>query len=50
MIFDEKTSLADKRQYIKDKGLGGIMMYSLEADDADSTLLNAATDSTDATG
>jgi GH18 family chitinase len=43
MIFDEKTSLADKRQYIKDKGLGGIMMYSLEADDPTTTLTDAAT-------
>jgi GH18 family chitinase len=40
---DTPDSLADKRQYIADKGLGGVMMYSLEADDANSTLLNAAT-------
>ncbi|MEN3304578.1 MAG: chitinase [Micromonosporaceae bacterium] len=38
-------SLAYKRQYIKDKGLAGVMMYSLEADDPSSTLVNAATGS-----
>jgi GH18 family chitinase len=41
--IETAQSLAYKRQYIKDKGLAGIMMYSLEADDASSTLLNAAT-------
>jgi hypothetical protein len=35
--------LTAKRQYIKDKHLAGVMMYSLEADDLASTLLNAAT-------
>jgi GH18 family chitinase len=41
--IETPDSLTDKRQYIKDRGLAGIMMYSLEADDANSTLLNAAT-------
>jgi GH18 family chitinase len=41
--IDTPDSLTDKRQYIKDNNLGGVMMYSLEADDANSTLLNAAT-------
>jgi GH18 family chitinase len=41
--IETPASLAFKRQYIKDKGLGGIMMYSLEADDSSSTLLHAAT-------
>jgi GH18 family chitinase len=36
-------SLAVKRQYIQQMNLGGVMMYSLEADDSSSTLLNAAT-------
>jgi hypothetical protein len=31
--LETAQSLAFKRQYIKDKGLAGIMMYSLEADD-----------------
>ncbi|WP_203830229.1 glycoside hydrolase family 18 protein [Actinoplanes palleronii] len=36
-------SLAGKRRYIKDNGLAGVMMYSLESDDASATLLKAAT-------
>jgi GH18 family chitinase len=43
--IETAQSLAYKRQYIKDKVLAGIMMYSLEADDPSSTLLNAATGS-----
>ncbi len=35
-------SLAYKDQYIAAKGLAGIMMYSLEADDAQATLFHAA--------
>lgn len=41
--IETPETLAMKRQYIADLGLGGIMMYSLEADDSSSTLLNAAT-------
>lgn len=41
--IESPRSLTAKRQYIKDKHLAGIMMYSLEADDLASTLLNAAT-------
>jgi GH18 family chitinase len=36
-------SLKYKYKYLMQKGLGGVMMYSLEDDDASSTLLNAAT-------
>jgi len=36
-------SLRYKREYIKQKGLGGIMIYSLEDDDSESTLFKAAT-------
>ena len=37
-------SLSAKRQYIQDRGLAGVMMYSLEADEPSTTpLLNAAT-------
>jgi chitinase len=41
--IESPQSLTAKRQYIRDKHLAGIMMYSLEADDLASTLLNAAT-------
>lgn len=41
--FYSIESLTAKRQYIRDKHLAGVMMYSLEADDLASTLLNAAT-------
>jgi GH18 family chitinase len=41
--IESPRSLTVKRQYIKNKGLAGVMMYSLEADDPSSTLLNAAT-------
>ena len=36
-------SLKYKLAYIQQKGLGGVMMYSLENDDSNSSLLNAAT-------
>ncbi len=36
-------SLTARRQYIKGKGLGGVMIYSLEADAPGTTLLKAAT-------
>jgi GH18 family chitinase len=36
-------SLSAKRQYIHDRGLAGVMMYSLEADAPTTTLLKAAT-------
>ncbi len=41
--IETPTTLALKRQYIQQNNLGGIMMYSLEADDANTTLLDAAT-------
>ena len=41
--IETPLTLALKRQYIQQMGLGGIMMYSLEADDANTTLVNAAT-------
>ncbi|MFI9275731.1 glycosyl hydrolase family 18 protein [Kitasatospora sp. NPDC052896] len=41
--IESPQSLAFKRQYIGDKGLAGIMMYSLESDDPTTTLVNAAT-------
>ncbi|MYS86607.1 glycoside hydrolase [Streptomyces sp. SID5474] len=41
--IETPDSLADKRQYIKNLGLGGVMIYSLDADDPSTTLLNAAT-------
>jgi GH18 family chitinase len=41
--IESPQSLKAKRQYIKTHGLAGIMMYSLEADDQPTTLLNAAT-------
>ncbi|WP_073809098.1 glycosyl hydrolase family 18 protein [Kitasatospora sp. CB01950] len=41
--IETPDSLADKRQYIKTMGLGGVMIYSLDGDDSSSTLLNAAT-------
>ncbi|WP_328916206.1 MULTISPECIES: glycosyl hydrolase family 18 protein [unclassified Streptomyces] len=41
--IESPDSLTAKRQYIKDRHLGGIMMYSLEADDANATLVTAAT-------
>src|SRR5690349_10898011 len=41
--IETPDSPADKRPYIKNLGLGGVMIYSLDADDAMSTLLNAAT-------
>ncbi|MBS2534477.1 RICIN domain-containing protein [Catenulispora sp. NF23] len=41
--IETPTSLDIKRQYIQQMNLGGVMMYSLEADDATTTLLNAAT-------
>ena len=39
----EGQSLSAKRQYIRDRGLAGVMMYSLEADSPSTTLLRAAT-------
>jgi GH18 family chitinase len=41
--IETPTTLALKRQYIQRQNLGGIMMYSLEADDASTTLVKAAT-------
>jgi GH18 family chitinase/lysophospholipase L1-like esterase len=36
-------SIAYKLQYMQSKGLGGVMMFSLEDDDASTTLVNSAT-------
>ncbi len=41
--IETPAPLAEKRQYIQQMNLGGVMMYSLEADDSSSTLLDAAT-------
>jgi GH18 family chitinase len=41
--IETPLTLALKRQYIQQRNLGGIMMYSLEADDPTTTLTNAAT-------
>ncbi|MDH6119383.1 GH18 family chitinase [Kitasatospora sp. GAS204A] len=41
--IESPQSLAFKRQYIGDKGLAGVMMYSLESDDPAATLVKAAT-------
>jgi GH18 family chitinase len=41
--IETPASLEVKRQYVQNRGLGGVMMYSLEADDSSSTLLKAAT-------
>jgi GH18 family chitinase len=40
---ESPQSITAKRQFTKGKHLAGIMMYSLEADDLASILLNAAT-------
>lgn len=40
--FDTPYTLTLKRQYIQSMGLGGIMMYALENDDANNSLFNAA--------
>ncbi|MEY2566081.1 MAG: chitinase, partial [Actinomycetota bacterium] len=36
-------SMTARRQYIKTKRLAGVMIYSLEGDDAQTTLLKAST-------
>ena len=41
--LDVPYSLQYKLAFMQQKGLAGVMMYSLEDDDASSTLLNAAT-------
>lgn len=41
--IETPKSMTAKRQYIKNKGLAGVMIYSLEGDDADTTLLKAST-------
>lgn len=41
LTFDDPTSLLIKAQYAKDHQLGGVMLWSLEMDDVNSTLLNA---------
>ena len=39
--YDDPESLKFKAQYVRDKKLGGIMIWELSADDAKSSLLNA---------
>ncbi|KAH8547829.1 glycoside hydrolase superfamily [Umbelopsis sp. PMI_123] len=41
VTFDDPESLTLKAQYAKKQNLGGVMMWSLEMDDADHSLLNA---------
>ncbi|CEG74765.1 hypothetical protein RMATCC62417_09920 [Rhizopus microsporus] len=41
LTFDDPTSLLIKAQYAKNYQLGGVMLWSLEMDDVNSTLLNA---------
>ncbi|KAG2188217.1 hypothetical protein INT44_000969 [Umbelopsis vinacea] len=41
VTFDDPKSLTLKAQYAKKQNLGGIMMWSLEMDDAEHSLLNA---------
>ncbi|KAI9248855.1 glycoside hydrolase superfamily [Phascolomyces articulosus] len=41
LSFDDPHSLREKVKYAKANGLGGVMLWSLEMDDADNTLLNA---------
>jgi chitinase len=39
--YDDAESLASKAAYVREHGLGGMMIWELRADDADSTLLTA---------
>ena len=39
--YDDAESLAAKAGYVREHGLGGVMIWELKADDADSTLLTA---------
>lgn len=41
--IETPKSMTAKRQYIRNKGLAGVMIYSLEGDDAETTLLKAST-------
>ncbi|KAG2226780.1 hypothetical protein INT45_005745 [Circinella minor] len=41
LSFDDPHSLQAKVKYAKANGLGGVMLWSLEMDDVDNTLLNA---------
>ncbi|WP_157254531.1 glycoside hydrolase family 18 protein [Nonomuraea typhae] len=41
--IETPKSMTARRQYIKNKGLAGVMIYSLEGDDAQTSLLNAST-------
>jgi GH18 family chitinase len=40
--LETPQSISYKLKYVADHGLGGVMMFSLEGDDADSSLLNAS--------
>ncbi|MDM4720149.1 glycoside hydrolase family 18 protein [Micromonospora sp. WMMA1363] len=41
--IETPKSMTARRQYIKNKGLAGVMIYSLEGDDAQTSLLKAST-------
>ncbi|KAI8139456.1 glycoside hydrolase superfamily [Fennellomyces sp. T-0311] len=41
LSYDDAHSLREKANYAKKNGLAGVMLWSLEMDDADHTLLNA---------
>lgn len=41
LSFDNATSLKEKASYVNDQSLGGVMVWSLEMDDASNTLLTA---------
>ena len=42
--YDDAESLAIKAGYVREHGLGGVMIWELKADDADATLLTALDD------
>ncbi|KAG2204429.1 hypothetical protein INT47_005220 [Mucor saturninus] len=44
ITFDNPASLSIKSQYVRKHKLGGIMLWSLEMDDKDNSLLNAVQD------
>ncbi|QKJ67041.1 hypothetical protein HQN60_10230 [Deefgea piscis] len=41
ITFDDPTSLAEKVKFVKDKQLGGVMIWEITQDDADFTLLKS---------
>lgn len=44
ITYDNPTSLGLKSQFVQEKKLGGIMLWSLEMDDSRNTLLDAIQD------